>query len=121
VKRERREPAFGDIYGDEEAVRMSATVVRYETRADAAVENQRLVERVFLELNETAPPGLRYAAFRLADGVSFVHVVHVEGDDNPLSRSAAFAEFQRGAGDRMVGPPVRADAVLIGSYGFTQP
>jgi len=32
---------------------MSETVVvRYETRADAAVENQRLVQRVFLELEQ---------------------------------------------------------------------
>lgn len=101
---------------------MSETVVvRYETRVEAAAENQRLVERVFLELNEVAPAGLRYATFRLADGVSFVHVALVEGDDNPLSRSAAFAEFQRGAGDRMVGPPVRADAAVIGSYRFFTP
>jgi hypothetical protein len=103
-------------------VRMSETVVvRYETWADAAVENQRLVERVFLELNETAPPRLRYATFRLADGVSFVHVALIEGDDSPLLRSAAFAEFQRGAGDRMVGPPVSADATVVGSYRFFTP
>jgi hypothetical protein len=98
-----------------------AIVVRYETRADAAEENQRLVERVFLELNQAAPPGLRYATFRLAGGVSFVHVAFVEGDDNPLSRSAAFAEFQRGAADRMVGPPVQADAALVGSYRLFTP
>jgi hypothetical protein len=97
--------------------RMSETVVvRYETRADAAAENQRLVERVFRELNEAAPPGLRYAAFRLADGVSFVHVALVGTDDNPLSRSAAFAEFQRGAADRMTGPPILTDATVVGSY-----
>jgi hypothetical protein len=101
---------------------MSETVVvRYKTRADAAAENQRLVERVFGELNQTAPPRLRYATFRLADGVSFVHVLFTEGDDNPLSRSAAFAEFQREAGDRMVGPLVRADATMVGSYRFFTP
>jgi hypothetical protein len=101
---------------------MSETVVvRYETRAAAAAENQRLVERVFLELNEAGPPGLRYAAFRLGDGVSFVHVAVVEGDDDPLSRSTAFAEFQRRAGDRMVGRPVLQDAVLVGSYRFFTP
>jgi hypothetical protein len=101
---------------------MSETVVvRYETRAGAAAENQRLVERVFLELAEAAPPGLRYAAFLLADGVSFVHVVVVEGDDNPLSRLAAFQEFQRGAADRMAGPPVSAGATVVGSYRFFTP
>ncbi|MGW0810851.1 hypothetical protein [Nonomuraea sp. NPDC002799] len=101
---------------------MSETVVvRYETRAGAAAENRRLAERVFLELAEAAPQGLRYAAFLLADGVSFVHVVHVEGEDNPLSRLTAFQEFQRGAADRMAGPPESAGATVVGSYRFFTP
>jgi hypothetical protein len=92
-------------------------VVRYETRGeDAAAENQRLVEQVFAELNLKDPGGLRYAAFRLADGVTFVHVAIVEGELNPLSRLAAFAEFQGGIGDRVVEPPDAAEATLIGSY-----
>ena len=70
-------------------------VVRYKTRADAADENQRLVQRVFAQLAEDDPGGLRYATFRLADGVTFVHVATVEGEVNPLSKSSAFAEFQR--------------------------
>jgi hypothetical protein len=98
---------------------MSTTVVvRYTTRVDAADENQRLVEKVFAELAANDPGGLRYATFRLADGVTFVHVAFVEGDDNPLSRTAAFAEFQRELGQRCVDPPVAADATLVGSYRF---
>jgi hypothetical protein len=50
--------------------------------------------------------------------VSFLHLVLVGGEHNPLSRSAAFADFQRGAADRMVGPPVQTDALLVGSYRF---
>lgn len=29
------------------------------------------------------PGGLRYATFRLADGVTFVHIAITEGKDNP--------------------------------------
>jgi hypothetical protein len=98
---------------------MSTTVVvRYTTRVDAADENQRLVEEVFAQLAADDPGGLRYATFRLADGVTFVHIAVVEGEVNPLSRTAAFAEFQREIGDRCVDPPVAADATLIGSYRF---
>jgi hypothetical protein len=98
---------------------MSTTVVvRYTTRVDAADENQRLVEEVFAQLAADGPGGLRYATFRLADGVTFVHIAVVEGEVNPLSRTAAFAEFQREIGDRCVDPPVAADATLIGSYRF---
>ncbi|WP_185949780.1 hypothetical protein [Microbispora sp. KK1-11] len=50
--------------------------------------------------------------------MSFLYVVLVEGEHNPLSRLAAFADFQRGAADRMVGPPVQTDALLVGSYRF---
>ncbi|GAA3467582.1 hypothetical protein [Nonomuraea roseola] len=91
-------------------------VVRYETAAEAAEENQRLVRQVFAQLNEDRPDGLRYATFRLADGVSFVHVGIVEGETNPLMESAAFEEFQKGIGERLAAPPDRSDATLVGSY-----
>ena len=98
---------------------MSKTiVVRYRTRAEAADENQRLVEGVLAELAAEDPGGLRYAAFRLVDAGSFVHIVRYDTDDDPLSRSAAFAEFQRGIGERLAGPPVPNEATLIGSCRF---
>jgi len=95
-----------------------AIVVRYETTMDAAAENQRLVERVYAELAEARPSGIRYLTLRLADGVTFVHVALRDGDDNPLARVRAFAEFQAGLADRVVGPPQPNDATIVGSYGF---
>jgi hypothetical protein len=99
---------------------MSVVVVRYTTGADKADENQGLVEKVFAELNADRPAGLRYATFRLEDGVSFVHVASVDTDDgtNPLSASPAFAEFQRQIGQRVVEGPVAAKATVVGSYRF---
>ncbi|GAA4587880.1 hypothetical protein GCM10023194_38090 [Planotetraspora phitsanulokensis] len=91
---------------------MTTAVIRYQTRPEAADENQRLIENVFAELASTAPPGLHYSSFRLADGVTFVHVVDGEG----LPGLAAFQEFQRGLGDRLAVGPVRDDATLVGSY-----
>jgi hypothetical protein len=93
-----------------------SVIVRYKTRADAAEENQRLVEQVFAELARDDPGGLRYATFRLADGVTFVHVATVEGEANPLQKVRAFAEFQRDIGDRCIEPPDPADATIVGSY-----
>jgi hypothetical protein len=99
---------------------MSIVVVRYSTQPDKAEENQGLVEKVFAELNADRPAGLRYATFRLADGVSFVHVASVDTDDgaNPLNASAAFAEFQRQIGDRVAEGPVASPATVVGSYRF---
>ena len=95
-------------------------VVRYATHPEAADENQQLVEHVYAELTKSDPGGLRYATFRLADGVTFVHLAILDSETtpNPLQQSAAFAEFQRGIGGRCHVPPEVNDARLVGSYGF---
>ena len=92
-------------------------VIRYRTNPQDADENARLIRDVFAELAAEQPDGLRYASFRLADGVSFVHVAVVDGE-NPLPDSAAFAKFQSGISDRCADGPVASDATLIGSYGL---
>jgi hypothetical protein len=99
---------------------MGVTIVRYTTKPDRADENQALIEKVFVELDATHPAGLQYASFRLADGVSFVHVAAVETDDgtNPLTRTPAFGEFVREIADRCEAAPVASDATLVGSYRF---
>ncbi len=93
------------------------TVIRYTTREDAAQENERLIRAVFAQLAEQAPDGVTYSAYRLDDGVGFVHVVTVEGDDNPLLTMPAFQEFQAGIGERCVDGPTPSGAAIVGSYG----
>jgi hypothetical protein len=97
-----------------------AAVVRYRTKPDRAEENVALIEKVFAELDASRPVGLRYANFRLADGVSFVHVAEVDTADgsNPLTKTAAFQEFLRDIADRCEEGPVASEATLVGSYRF---
>ena len=95
-----------------------AVMVRYRTTPEAAEENQRLVEAVYRELNADDPGGLHYATFRLADGVTFVHVAAYDGEDNPLQRSAAFKEFQQDFASRAADAPEFSDVTLVGEYGF---
>ena len=97
---------------------MNVVLVRYTTRPDTAEENERLIEQVFAELHASQPVGLRYANFRLDDGVSFVHVVGLDGDVDPLRRTAAFGEFQTGIRQRVVGRIEPAEATLVGAYRF---
>ena len=96
-----------------------AVIVRYTTRPEAADENARLVEAVYEELNAHDPGGLHYVTLRLDDGVSFVHVAIIDGDDNPLSRAAAFAEFTAGVAERCVEGPTPSNGTVVGSYGLT--
>jgi hypothetical protein len=91
-------------------------VIRYTTKPDRADENERLIRAVFAELAEHRPDGVRYTALRLDDGVSFVHVVQLDGDDNPLPALAAFREFQAGIDDRCASGPTASDAAEVGSY-----
>ena len=93
-----------------------AKVVRYTTKPEHAEENERLIRKVFAELAEHDPGGIRYAAFRMEDGVSFVHVAIVEGGQNPLTSSAAFGQFQSGIAERCAQGPAATDATVVGSY-----
>ena len=95
---------------------MKRNLIRYQTRPEAADENQRLIEQVFRELRTEAPEGLRYLALRLEDG-SFVHFVSVtEEGDGKLPGLPAFKAFQNGIRDRVVEPPKVAAATVIGDY-----
>jgi hypothetical protein len=96
------------------------SIIRYKTKPEAADENQRLVEEVYRELADKKPAGLQYATFRLADGVSFVHIALIESDTGPtpLAKIAAFAEFQRELAQRCEEQPVAVGATVVGSYRF---
>jgi hypothetical protein len=91
-------------------------VIRYQTKPECADENERLIRNVFAELPEQDPGGIRYATFRLDDGVSFVHVAVLDGDENPLAASKAFGEFQADIAGRLVEGPTQSDATVVGSY-----
>ncbi|GAA1620479.1 hypothetical protein GCM10009789_87590 [Kribbella sancticallisti] len=91
-------------------------IVQYATTPHAADHNQHLIQQVFAELHSQQPAGFAYASLRLADGVSFVHLVQADGDRTPLDGLGAFQRFQEGIGERITGPPVRSDATIVGSY-----
>ncbi len=91
-------------------------VVRYKTKPEHAETNADLVRAVFEELAADDPGGLRYATYRLEDGVTFVHVASIEGETNPLVASAAFSRFQAGIADRCEEGPIAMDATVVGSY-----
>jgi len=94
-------------------------IIRYRTRPEAAEENSRLVEAVFASLAELGPNDFAYTTYRLADGVSFVHVGRLDGAENPLVTLPAFAEFQRDLARRCVEQPTPSAATVIGSYAST--
>ena len=102
---------------------MGTVVVRYKTKPERAEENQALVEAVFAELSADAPAGLRYESYRLADGVSFVHIASIDTADgsNPLTAMPAFSAFLQGIADRCSEAPLALEANEIGAYASATP
>jgi hypothetical protein len=98
---------------------MSATVVRYQAKADRADENQQLIEAVFADLAAREPEGFTYKVFRLEDGVSFIHVV-IEHDDvdkpGSLQDVPAFRAFVANIADRCDVAPVAMRATVVGGF-----
>jgi quinol monooxygenase YgiN len=92
-------------------------MVRYRVKPDQAARNEELVRAVYDELHRTEPAGLRYATFRMQDGVTFVHLAEHEDAESPLTELAAFAKFQEGIHSRCDEPPVATELHEIGSFG----
>ncbi len=97
---------------------MQRLIVRYKVKPDRASENQHYVEKVFEELRQNSPPGLRYATFKQNDGVTFIHLVSIETDTNPLPKLPAFQAFQAEIKERCEEQPVVTDLEEVGSYHF---
>ena len=93
----------------------TTTVVRYTTKPEHADENERLVGEVFAALARLQPAGLRYRSVRLDDGVSFVHVAEVDGE-NPLATLPEFQAFTADIASRCVEGPTPTAGRSIGSY-----
>ena len=97
---------------------MKTIMVRYRTAEAHAAANEALVRAIFDELRERGPQGIRYASYRLADGVTFVHLARVDTPDaNPLTVLPSFNAFQEKLKDRCVEPPVVTELSTVGSYG----
>jgi hypothetical protein len=94
---------------------MRRIMVRYRVRPDRVAENEEAVRAVYAELAQTRPEGLRYATFRMADGVTFVHIAE-HGDPNPLQRVEAFGRFTAGVRDRCEEGPESSELGEVGSY-----
>jgi quinol monooxygenase YgiN len=97
---------------------MKTIMVRYKTKPEHAEANAALVRAVFEELRQSTPQGLCYGSYRLADGVSFVHVA-THAEPNPLSQAPAFQAFQAQIKERIEAPPEVTELFAVGAYGLT--
>jgi hypothetical protein len=99
-------------------LKVKTTVVRYQAKPERADENQRLIEQVFVELEERQSEGFTYKVFRLEDGVTFIHVVteHETEKSDSLQDVPAFKAFVAGVAERCDVPPVAMGATIVGGF-----
>ena len=74
---------------------MSRRMVTFRVEDGRAEENSAYVREVMADLEARSTAGVTYDVFLLDDGVTFLHVVHEEGEGGKLEVSAAFQEFTR--------------------------
>jgi hypothetical protein len=98
---------------------MKTVMVRYKTTDAQASVNEQLVHAVYDELRARHPGGVRYATFRLPDGVTFIHVAAIDDfeGEHPLTSLPAFKAFVKDIGARCVEPPVTTELTQVDSFG----
>ena len=94
-------------------------MVQYKVKADRVAENEAQIAQIFEQLSHEKPAGLHYAAFKLADGQSFLHIsVEVPGAGPSLMELSAFKEFLAQVWDRCEEAPMPIGMQELGSYAF---
>jgi hypothetical protein len=94
-------------------------MVRYKVKPGMGEVNEAQVRAVYAQLEREQPAGLRYATFRLGDGVTFVHVAAQEADgESILPTFAAFKAFTTDLKTRCEEAPVFMEFTEVGSYGL---
>lgn len=99
---------------------MKRRMIRYTVKQDRVAENEAYITGVFEQLSREKPAGIRCATFKLDDGVSFIHIVshEAENETDPLRDLPAFKAFRAEIRDRCESQPVTMDLKEIRSYRF---
>lgn len=95
---------------------MSTIQIRAKVRDDAVTEVEAAATAMFAAIEAAAPSGVRYGSAKLADGVTFVVTLHLDGEDNPLAAIPEFNRFQAGLPGWLAEPPVVEPLSVVGSY-----
>lgn len=96
-------------------------MIRYTVHSEHAERNEQLVRAIIDELHNVQPQGLRYAALKDGDGVSFVHLISHDTHRGhlPGNELGAIRAFHAELRERCVEPPVRTELSEIAEFPST--
>lgn len=96
---------------------MTVQMVRFTTDKANVVEVEKAIDSMMAAIDEAQPAGTRYAATRLADGVTFVLILELAGGvDNPLPAIPAARAFQQQLPTWATEAPAPQPLTVLGSY-----
>jgi hypothetical protein len=95
---------------------MSVMMFRAQVKEEHVVELEAAAKQVFSALEEAPPEGIRYAASKLPDGVTFVILLGLEGAENPLNSVPEYRAFLGRLKDWLVAPASQEPLTVVGSY-----
>ena len=97
---------------------LTRVMIRYKPKREEAEREPELLRVVYEEIESVQPDDLRYASFRLEDGVSFVSFVETGGGPGPLPRLEVFRRYRAALDARCEETPVMTEPHGVGSYRF---
>ncbi|MFJ6832342.1 hypothetical protein [Streptomyces sp. NPDC091209] len=96
---------------------MTVLMVRATVKPEFVGELEDALHKMFTAVEEARPAGVRYASYRLPDGVTYLAQLELaDGIENPLPAIAEFREFQAGLKKWLAGPPAAEHLEVRGAY-----
>ena len=97
---------------------MKAVKVQYTVQKSYTETNQKNIQKVMADLRELNNPGIRYSAFMLEDGKSFIHFAMYPDEETAsiVNNLESFQSFRQQLKESQPEKPPRADNLsLVGA------
>jgi hypothetical protein len=93
-------------------------MTRSKVKAEQVAEVEAGIKRLVPALQQAQLEDIRYAWFRLADGVTYVVLVEYEGGGNPAANLPEYQAFMEILKASIDVPPTTEPLTVSGSYRF---
>jgi hypothetical protein len=96
---------------------MNVLMVTSKVKEENAADAQAAVDKLIKALEQAQPAGVRYAAARLSDGVTFLAFLELEpGQEHPLRTFPAYVELLENFQPWRAEPATAEHMTVLGSY-----
>jgi hypothetical protein len=93
-------------------------MIRWKIKSDQVARELEFLRAVYEDMHAVRPAGLRYATFRLDDGVTFVDVAEMPDGPGALRQVEAFRHYRATLEERCDEPPAVTVLHEVGAYRF---